>query len=77
MIVTPYRKRKGIFSPKELPCWHWEKIALFGPAGILLSSKEIWLMYGADAQCTLKGGASGRKGQGENFMFEIFFLVLP
>lgn len=31
-------------------------------------------MYGADAECTLKGGASGTKEQGENFMFEFLFL---
>lgn len=68
--------KKGIFSPKELPCWHHEKIGLFGKAGILVSSKEIWLMYNAVANAHEKEGANSRKRQGENFMFELFFLVL-
>ena len=44
-----------MLSPKELSCWHQEKTALFGQAVIPESSKEVWLMYNVDAQCTLKG----------------------
>lgn len=41
-----------------------------------MSSKEIWLMYNAVANAHEKEGANSRKRQGENFMFELFFLVL-
>ena len=74
--MTFYKIKKGMLSPKELPCWCQEKIALYSRAGILVSSKEVWLMYNADAHCTKGRGGSGPNGQRENLMFK-FFLVQP
>ena len=52
--VTLYKIKKLYDFFKELSCWCWENVALYGWAGVPAYG-EVWLMRNAHTQCTVRG----------------------
>ena len=37
----PLQNQEGMFSFKELSCWYWENVALYGSAGISANGRGL------------------------------------